>query len=352
MGITKMPENDAMRCDVVVIGASAGGVEALQLVVGQLPADLAAAVFVILHMSPDSPSVLPQILGRAGALDARNPIDGETIEPGRVYVAPPDTHMRVRDGRIVLDRGPRENGHRPAIDPLFYSASELSDCRAIGVVLSGARDDGAAGLATIATSGGSCLVQSPSEALYRAMPEAALGLVPDAFVGTAREIGTEIVRLVREPKPDASARIDGGLKGSTTLAGEVSDGVTAHPQPGETTGFTCPECHGSLWQSEKNGILRFRCRTGHEFAPESLLFEQAEHVERALWAALRALEEKADMLTRMSTRASTSARTAVAARFALRATETAGQAFAVRSVIEQMGSTEADTDTDTGKAAA
>src|SRR5579884_3723136 len=177
-----MRQSDITARDLVVMGASAGGVEALRRVVAGLPAELPAAICIVLHLAPDSPSALPKILERAGALPCRAASDGEPLEPGSVLVAPPDRHLVVEDGRVRLTVGPRENGHRPAIDTLFRSAAARGD-RVVGVVLSGTRDDGAAGLAVIKANGGGAIVQDPKEAMYAGMPRSALASVQvDAVV--------------------------------------------------------------------------------------------------------------------------------------------------------------------------
>src|SRR5262245_47956998 len=169
--------------DIVVVGASAGGVEALQSMVGHLPPDLDATLFVVLHLPPAGTSVLPQILQRAGALHAVHAADCQSFERARIYVAPPDQHMRFGGGLIRLDRGPKVNGHRPAVDPMFRSAAGVYGGRVTGVILSGVLDDGAAGLQAVAAAGGAALVQAPSDALYPTMPEAAIEAVPAAFAG-------------------------------------------------------------------------------------------------------------------------------------------------------------------------
>ena len=160
--------------DIVTIGASSGGVEALSALVGGLPADLPAALLVVLHSPEGMPSSLPRILSRSGPLEAAHPEDGDGIENGRIYVAPPGFHMLVEDGVVRLVRGPRENYHRPAADPLFRSAAVARGPGVVGVVLTGARDDGTAGLVAIKRRGGVTVVQDPDDALFRWMPESAL----------------------------------------------------------------------------------------------------------------------------------------------------------------------------------
>jgi two-component system, chemotaxis family, protein-glutamate methylesterase/glutaminase len=194
-----MVDEHQPRHDLVVIGASAGGVQTLRRVVGDLPADLPAAVCVVLHISPGSPSALAPILQRAGRLPCRAAADGDELEAGQVLVAPPDRHLVVQEGRVRLTLGPRENGHRPSVDALFRSAAEARGGRVIGVVLSGTRDDGAAGLAVIKAHGGGTIVQDPEDALYPGMPASALVRVSVDVVAPSSLIASAI-----------SAMVDGG----------------------------------------------------------------------------------------------------------------------------------------------
>jgi two-component system chemotaxis response regulator CheB len=160
--------------DIITIGASAGGVEAFKKIVHELPPALQAAIFVVLHISPEGPSVLPDILNRAGPLPALHPRDGDKIQLGKIYIAPPDHHLLIRRGHIHLFRGPKENNVRPAIDPLFRTAARAYGPRVIGVVLTGVLDDGTAGLLAIKARGGITVVQDPDDALFSGMPESAM----------------------------------------------------------------------------------------------------------------------------------------------------------------------------------
>jgi two-component system chemotaxis response regulator CheB len=324
---------DSAGHDIVVVGASAGGVEALRSIVSFLPSDLAASVFVVLHVPPGGVSVLPKILARAGPLRAVHASDCEAIEQRCIYIAPPDQHMRFSDAMIRLDRGPKEHGHRPAVDSLFYSAAETYGGRVTGVILSGVLDDGAAGLFAVARSGGAPLIQSAADALYSTMPEAALDVVDGAFVGNAEELALQIISLSRTPPTRPAPAVEVMQE---ERRAEVARGATDDPQPGEPTGFTCPECHGSLWETGEGGAPRFRCRTGHEFSAETLFVEQSEHVERALWAALRALEEKGAMLHRMAARSRDRGHHSTSHRLGRKADAAVEEAIVIRSLIAEL----------------
>jgi len=278
--------------DIIVIGASAGGVEALQALVGDLPPDLPAAVFVVLHLAPEGPSLLPQILTRAGAVPAAVGVDGEAITPGRIYVAPPDYHLLVEPGYVRVTRGPKENRFRPAIDALFRSAAYAYGPRVVGVVLTGMLDDGTAGLWAVKDRGGLAVVQDPLEASAPPMPESALGhVVIDACVPLAK-MGPTLARFAGEP-----AAVEGDYPESKKLAIETRIARenyaldTGLLDVGELSPYTCPECHGSLVQLRDGGITRFRCHTGHAYSMNSLLAEVSESLETSLWNTLRTLHE-------------------------------------------------------------
>ncbi|HEX2224587.1 MAG TPA: chemotaxis protein CheB [Thermoanaerobaculia bacterium] len=281
--------------DIVVIGASAGGVAALSNLVGELPHDFPAAVFIVLHVSRYGTSAMPAILSRAGVLPASHPRDGEPFEPGRIYVAPPDHHLVLEPGRVRLSRGPSENGHRPAVDVLFRTAAHSYKNRVIGVVLTGNLDDGTAGLAEIKAQNGLAVAQDPEDADHPAMPSSAIANVAVDHVLALGEIPGLLLRRVRETVPtfsDPSEEEEGvGMKE------KLEDG--ADRNPGDPSGYTCPECGGALWESHAKEVLHFRCRTGHAFSPESLIANQSDSLEVSLWAAVRALQENASLARRM-----------------------------------------------------
>ncbi len=327
--------------DVVAVGASAGGVEALRALVGGLPADYPGAVLVVLHVPRDAPSALPGILDRSGPLPARPAVDGEPLRYGCVYVAPNDHHLLVLDGHIRLARGPAENGHRPAVDPLFRSVARGYGPRAIGVVLSGSRDDGAAGLATIAARGGTTIVQDPSDALYPWMPRAALQHVAADHVVPAAKVGGLIAEItamempepVRDRAPDA--RLDAEVAMSD-LAPITTEEFTV-----PAAGYGCPSCGGSLFEMEGRPVPRYRCRVGHAWSPESLMDEQAIAVEGALWMALRALEEKSALTRRMAS-ADRPYHGSSGVRFRHMADDAEAAGALIRGLIERLGSSVPD----------
>ncbi len=323
-----MPDNG---CDVVVVGASAGGVEALSALARALPPDFAAPVVVVLHVPASGTSVLPHILSRAGALPARHGVDGEVLEPGIIYVAPPNCHILVADHRITLDRGPRENGHRPAIDPLFRSAAVAFDRRSAGVVLSGTLDDGTAGLLAIKHRGGATLVQDPEEALYTSMPASAIRYVHPDYVLPTRELVDVLVRLTAKsggPRPETT-RVGAGNPANQAAPAPAAE----HAQPGELVPFSCPDCGGSLWATMAGELETFRCRVGHAFSLNSVAARHGEMLERALWMAYRALEERAAMSRRIARRLADRGSTESAERFHRQAAEAVRQAEGLKRIL-------------------
>jgi two-component system, chemotaxis family, protein-glutamate methylesterase/glutaminase len=329
-----VPEPESSGHDVVVIGASAGGVEALGTVVAGLPADLPAAVFVVLHIPASGTSVLPAILGRRGDLPAAHAVDEEPIRNGRVYVAPPDHHLLVQPNAVRVIRGPKENGYRPAIDPLFRVAAHTFGPRVTGVVLSGVLDDGTAGLAAIKAHGGRTLVQEPKTALYPMMPESAIESVAPDEVLPPRELADAIVTAAHEAVAPVAVPADDVLAEEEFI--QIDRGASEHPQAGHPSGFTCPECNGALWESSQNGVTLFRCRTGHGFSVESLIASQSTSVEAGMWSALRALEERAALARRTASRLRGSGRRQSAARFERQADEAVEQAFVIRKALDEI----------------
>ena len=315
--------------DIIVVGASAGGVDALKQLVHGLPADLPAAAFVVLHVPAHGPSVLPRILSRAGPLPAVHPVDGQPIVPGTIYVAPPDYHLLVKPGRVRLTRGPRENSHRPSADALFRTAARTYGPRVVGVVLSGVLDDGTAGLLAVKQAGGLAVVQHPDDALYGGMPQSALDHVAVDHCAPVAGLAALLARLAAEPIPDAGPGLSAEAEKEADMA-ELEPGAThAHDRPGNPSPFGCPECGGVLWEIHEGDLLRFRCRVGHAWSADSLMAEQSDGLE----AALRALEEQATLSDHMAERARGRGHAASADIFAAQARDATGHAELIRRVL-------------------
>jgi two-component system chemotaxis response regulator CheB len=322
--------------DIIVVGASAGGVEALSRLVADLPEDLPAAVFIVLHMAPHTGTALPRILARQTKLPVGHPLDGEPIQQNRVYVAVPDHHLVVGEGTVRVTNGPKENGHRPAVDILFRTAAAAYGPRVAGVVLSGTRDDGTDGLRAIHARGGRVIVQDPAEALFPGMPQSALaGDHPD-WVVPVGQMGALLAELARY----GSSQEDGPVAATDDFDTELrwADPDLAWPAPadpplGSASGFTCPECHGALWEIDDAVLPRYRCRVGHGFSADSLVVSQRTDVEAALWTAYRALEERAALCRRLADRARGRQAHITAEHFGADAAEVARQAETLRVLL-------------------
>jgi two-component system chemotaxis response regulator CheB len=287
--------------DIIVMGASAGGLEVLREILRGLPEDLPASVFVVMHMSADSPGLLATVLGRDAELPVTEAKDGEKLRRAHIYVARPDHHLLVSEGRVRVLRGPKQNRHRPALDPLFRSAAVTYGPRVIGVVLTGNLDDGTAGLRAVKDRGGLAVVQDPRQAEFPGMPQSAVSHVEVDLQLPSSSIAAALTAAVREPVegPAPAARPD--------LEIEVrSDSGEGHMEDMEAIGtpsvFACPECSGTLWEIGDPDLPRFRCRVGHAYTAESLVAQQDDYLEDALWAALRSLEENVTLARRMSER--------------------------------------------------
>jgi two-component system chemotaxis response regulator CheB len=306
-----------VRRDLVVIGASAGGVEALRRLVSTLPPDLPAAVCVVLHVSASTPSALAGILARAGKLPCTTASDGDPLVAGQILVAPPDRHLVIEDGHARVTIGPRENNHRPSIDALFRSASQAARERVTGVVLSGMRDDGTAGLAIIKEAGGLVLVQDPRDALHPGMPTSAIAHVDVDQVLRCEDLARAITDAAWGGRPPETP-------------------MRRPPMvPGNELQIVCPECGGVLTETTEAGVPRWECHVGHLYSPNSLNTAQSFEVERALWTALRMLRDRAALLRRLADQAQAREHSRTEDRFRTRAAETEEQADALMSVLRE-----------------
>lgn len=343
---TRQPER--FRRDLIVIGGSAGALEPLTLILGGLPQTLPACIVVTFHIGTEGRSVLPEVLSAAGELPVRFAEGGEKIDSGRVYIAPPDRHLLVSDGHLEVVCGPRENGFRPAIDALFRSAAQSRGSRVIGIILSGALSDGVSGLARIQHHGGLTIAQHPEEAQVPTMPMGAIRVGAAHRILPASEIaGALLHALEEEPMPQQNtprAYEGNGKAGRQKTASEPPAGEGLYPTPV----FSCPTCKGPLVESrEGEEVLSFTCRTGHRFSPESLADSQDTEIENALWTALRALQESAELHQRMAGRAQDGGLHALAGAYTKRAGEAARQAQLLRKVL--VGDVQEEQSANTGR---
>ncbi|MCB2379576.1 chemotaxis protein CheB [Hymenobacter sp. BT635] len=287
---------------VIVIGASAGGMPALCQLVAQLPADLPAAVLVVQHFAPDSSGQhLIERLARHTDLRCKLPANNEPLAPNTLYLASPDRHLLVKEGQVLVTKGPHENHYRPAADALFRSAAAYYGPNVIGVVLTGMLHDGTAGLELVKRAGGQTVVQDPAEAEFPSMPESALSNVPIDYVVPLREMGFLLNRLARMPVGSVS-NIPEDIKMEAAIAERIVGSIEEVSQLGRTVPMTCPDCGGSLWEMKHGKLLRYRCHTGHAFSADALLQRSQHGLEESLWVALRMMEERKNLLTNMASR--------------------------------------------------
>jgi two-component system, chemotaxis family, protein-glutamate methylesterase/glutaminase len=325
--------------DLVVIGASAGGVEAISQVVADLPRDLRASVLIVLHISRGR-SLLPEILTRVSRMPAAHPTDGEPLQYGRIYVAVPDHHLVIESGVVRVAHTASENGVRPAVDPLFRSAARAYGPRVIGVILTGTLDDGTAGIAAVKEAGGITIAQDPEEAFAPGMPRNAIATGNVDHILPVRDIPVLIGALVDEEAPSLKPPQEHPhLRPMEPDLGRVPLAMHPDDRPGRPSVFTCPECHGTLWEVDQQGILRFRCRVGHVYSPESMISAQTDEVDRALWIALRTLEERAALAHRLAERGRERSQHWVDQAFSIRAREAEQEANGIRDLLRSRAST-------------
>ena len=280
--------------DIIVIGSSAGGVFALQEIVASLPLNLDASIFIVQHVSPDSQSLLPKILSHKGKLKAVHPTDGEVIEKGMIYIAPPDRHMIIEHNRILIKKGPKENRFRPSIDALFRSAAYNYGSRVVGVILTGMLDDGTSGMWSVKRLGGVGIIQRPEEAAYPSMPTSVLEYVKIDYILPLSEIAAKLNELANVPIEVLTKAEIPELKMMKTeieIAAEKNAFENGVLKLGELSPLTCPECNGVLVKLREGNLIRYRCHTGHAYLSSSLLTDLTDSVDVKLWQALKSLEE-------------------------------------------------------------
>jgi two-component system chemotaxis response regulator CheB len=318
---------------IITIGASSGGVPALQSIIQGLPRDLPAAVCVVVHIAPDSPGMMPRLISKGSTLRAKHAVDGEELAPGHIYVAPPDQHLLIEpSGQMRLARGPRENRFRPAVDPLFRSAAHAYGPRVVGVVLSGVLDDGTAGLWAVKDRGGVAIVQDPKEAIVPSMPLSALRHVEVDHCAPAFEIGPLLARLAAD-RITTSSEPEGRPMDveSRILLGEVGPGEESWAL-GRPSSYACPECHGMLQSITEGKRVRFRCHVGHAYSADSLLSELTLEVGELLWSTQRAIEESAKLLQQEAERARKDGDAVLSEGYARKMKEAQDNATAVRAL--------------------
>jgi two-component system chemotaxis response regulator CheB len=289
--------------DLIVIGTSSGGVQALQTLASGLPRGFPASLFAVCHLRPASRSNLAEILSRAGPLLATNPVDEERFYPGHIYVAPPDRHLTLEpEGTMRVTAGPRENNHRPAVDPLFRTAARHYGPRVIGVILSGALSDGVAGLMAIRQAGGLSIVQDPEEALAPFMPTSATQIAGADHVVPLGKIAPLLVELSPQSPPSHPREFVDSLDKATDVVEHDMVRQVRDQRRGQVSLMTCPGCGGTLWQINEGATLRFRCHVGHIYNADVLLAEQTDALEAALWTAVRTFREKSLLLRQLGER--------------------------------------------------
>jgi two-component system, chemotaxis family, protein-glutamate methylesterase/glutaminase len=286
--------------NIIVIGASSGGVEALKNLIARLPSDFEASLFIVWHMSPNIRGILPQVLNQANTIYAAHAVDREPIYPNRIYIAPPDHHLLIESGCVRVTRGPKENRFRPAVDPLFRSAAYTYGQRVLGVILSGALDDGVAGLWTVKHRGGIAIVQDPNDAEVPSMPENAQREVTIDYCVPVAEMGALLVRLSQEQVADKVFMKDETENKKTEIEIRIAEQGSAFEAGimrfGTLTPYSCPECLGVLSAIKDGNLTRYRCHTGHAFSGDSLLATITERIEDSLYAAIRGIEESVMLL--------------------------------------------------------
>lgn len=318
--------------DIIVIGASAGGVEALIKLVRALPADIPAALFIVLHVARGGTSLLPQILTHNGALPAYHPQSGDQIKHGTIYVAPNDHHLLIKDGHVMLSNGPRENGFRPAVDTLFRTAASTYGSRVMGVILTGLLDNGSAGLLHVKARGGIAIVQDPADAMFPAMPESALSIVKADYVLPLARIPETLVTLATT---DAAEPLAVGNPHNDSASTGDAETIHEHHE-GTASDLVCPECGGVMVEyrsGQDDNLVSFACRVGHRYSLQAMMQNQHDAVEAALWAAVRSLEESVSLSQRMKQHAHKLNNPATAERYADRMQEAAHHADVIRGLL-------------------
>lgn len=329
--------------DIIVIGASAGGLAAIEKIVKDLPADFRGSILIVWHMSPDVGGFVAQLLGKLTPLSVTQAKEGEALAAGCIYVAKPDFHLLIVDEKIHLSRGPKENRFRPAVDPLFRSAAYCYGNRVIGVILSGGLDDGTAGLWSIKQYGGIAIVQDPHDAEVSSMPESAMRQVSIDHSVPADAIAALLVRLSKESTESTTAPSGEQTLTEISIAAGNIPNIKATMTFGVLTPFTCPECHGVLSKLNDGSIVRYRCHTGHAYSVDTLMQAVTEKIEASLYSAMRGMDESVMLLNHIGDHLAENNDPALAGIYFTKAREAHDRSCSVAETIKehQLISTEA-----------
>lgn len=286
--------------NIIVIGTSAGGLEALDALVSQLPTDLASAIFVVQHMAPQNTgAALLSRLGKYRAFRCSLAANGEKFEEGKIYLAPADHHLLIKKDHVLVTKGARENRYRPGIDPLFRSAAATHGPHVIAVLLTGSLDDGTAGLLAVKKCGGTTIVQDPKEAAYPEMPQSALNAMEVTHCVPISEMGRLLEKYAKE-HPGRAVSVPETIRIEAEIAERVLSDVARVSGLGSQVPYNCPNCGGVLWEMTGSRLARFRCHTGHSFTAKALLTSQTERIEETLWVSLRMFEERKNLLNNLA----------------------------------------------------
>ena len=319
---------------IIVMGASSGGFDALKKLVQGLPPDFNASLFIVWHMSPDVPGILPQVLNRVNKIYAAHAYDGEEIKPNRIYISRPDHHLLIRNRKVRITHGPKENRFRPAIDPLFRSAAYAFTNRVIGVILSGALDDGTVGLWTVKHYGGVAIVQNPSDAEVPSMPENAMRQVNVDHCVPVSEIAELLVRLCKEPiTENRDVMKNEQTRKEIEIAAEENALEKGLMDFGELSPFTCPECHGVLSRFYNGDLVRYRCHTGHAYTVGAFMASLTEKVEDYLYDSIRGMDETIILLNHLGDHYAEANQSQLAALFFKKAKQAADRSQLVRQAV-------------------
>ncbi|MBV8509694.1 MAG: chemotaxis protein CheB [Xanthobacteraceae bacterium] len=321
--------------NIVAIGASAGGVEALRLLASKLPRDLQACVLIVIHLPTQFRSELDMILSEVGPLPATFAREGETLKNGHIFIAPAGFHLLVQDDQLRLGIGQRENNARPAIDPLFRSVALCCGPRAIGVVLTGTLGDGASGLLALKQCGAITVVQEPRDARFAEMPATAMARSNPQHVVTLAALPGLLAELVHEPA-GAPTAVPNTIKYEVEVAKSGQASMSNLDRIGRRSVLACPDCHGVMWEIDEGDLVRYRCHVGHAYTAELMSLALDENLTRALGSALRALDERIALAGRMSRQADESNRPHLAQSWSQKAQEFQREADVIRAAISRV----------------